>query len=492
MGHFAFGWQHGMDPAVASSLAGALPLPSAQGVAAMTNGAGQSYCVDPSMCTPVLPSVPPTVAEAEAARRRQEGENAAIHLVNLLVACARAIQEGDYAAAAGNLTEARMGLGTTVTTAAGIGRVLSHFAAALAQRLFPASPSHTVAASSAEHAGELYRQFYEAGPYLKFAHFTANQAILEAFDGCDYVHIVDLAIMEGVQWPALIQTLSLRPGGPPSLRITGLGPAMAELKEVGLRLGELARAVNVPFAFSAITCDSLDALQPWMFQVVPGEALAVNSICQLHRLLVDPDAASTSLPSPIDAVLGWVAAMQPKVVTVVEQEANHNRPTLVERFVNALYYYAAVFDSMEAMSAHRGTFAAGGLGAEAYLQREIFDIVCGEGSGRVERHEQLDLWYQRLWRAGLAQVQLGPCATQQATALLRTFAGAGYHVQEVAGCLTLMWHNEALFTASVWRAVPTNTAAGGGMVDEQDYNRKSSSECSGGHQEAAPGGIAMP
>ena len=44
-----------------------------------------------------------------------------------------------------------------------------------------------------------------------------------------------------------------------------------------------------------------------------GEALAVNSICQLHRLLVDPDAASTSLPSPIDAVLGWVAAMQLRI-----------------------------------------------------------------------------------------------------------------------------------------------------------------------------------
>uniref|UniRef100_A0ACD5TDG7 Uncharacterized protein n=1 Tax=Avena sativa TaxID=4498 RepID=A0ACD5TDG7_AVESA len=482
MGHFAFG----MDPAVASSLAGALPHPSAQGVAAMTNGAGLSYCVDPSMRTLVLPAVPvpPTVAEAEAARRREEGENAAIRLVNLLVACTRAIQAGDYAAAAGNLNEARMGLGTTVSTAGGIGRVLSHFAAALAQRLFPGSPSHTVAASSAEHAGNLYGQFYEAGPYLKFAHFTANQAILEAFEGCNSVHIVDLAIMTGVQWPALIETLSLRPGGPPSLRITAVGPALGELKEVGLRLGELARAVHVPFSFSAVSCDSLDALQPWMFQLVPGEAVAVNSICQLHRLLVDPDAASTSLPSPIDAVLGWIAAMQPRVVTVVEQEANHNMPTLVERFLNALYYYAAVFDSMEAMSIQRGTFATGGgLGAEAYLQREIFDIVCGEGSGRTERHETIELWCQRLWRAGLVQVALGPCATQQAAALLRTFAGAGYRVQELGGCLMLMWNKEALFTASVWRAAPTITAGGGGMVDEQDYNRKSSSESSG-HQQA--------
>ncbi|KAM0894647.1 hypothetical protein ACQ4PT_024340 [Festuca glaucescens] len=183
---------------------------------------------------------------------------------------------GDYAAATGNLAEARSALATTVSTATGIVRVTSHFAAALAQRLVPASPSNSDAASSAEHAGELYRQFYEAGPYLKFAHFTANQAILEAFEGCDRVHVVDLAIMQGVQWPALIQSLSLRPGGLPALRITGISPPPAadgsrdELNEVGVRLAEFARAVNVPFSFRGVTGDTLDPIQPWMFQLVPA------------------------------------------------------------------------------------------------------------------------------------------------------------------------------------------------------------------------------
>uniref|UniRef100_A0ACD5W5A8 Uncharacterized protein n=1 Tax=Avena sativa TaxID=4498 RepID=A0ACD5W5A8_AVESA len=485
MGHFAFGCQQGMDHAAAASLSGALPLPSAQGAAA-------SYCVDPS-------AVPPSVADAEAARRHQEEENAAIRLVHLLVTCAHAIQAGDYAAAAGNLAEARTALATTVSTAAGIGRVTSHFAAALAQRLFPASPGHSSAApgaaSSAEHAAELYRQFYEAGPYLKFAHFTANQAILEAFEGCHRVHVVDLDIMQGVQWPALIQTLSLRPGGPPALRITGVGRPPAadgsryELNEVGVRLAEFARAVNVPFSFRGVTCDTLDALQPWMLQLVPGEALAVNSICQLHRLLVDPDAASTSLPSPIDAVLGWIAAMQPRVFTVVEQEADHNKPALVERFTNALYYYGTVFDSMEAMSAHRRPNTTGGLGAEAYLQREIFDIVCGEGSARVERHEPLNLWHARLWRAGLAQTPLGPSAIRQSATLLRAFSGAGYGVQEREGCLALAWHDHPLFTASAWHAARTN-AADTGIVDERVDSQNCGSESSG-HLQAALAGIAM-
>ncbi|KAM0865613.1 hypothetical protein ACQ4PT_043161 [Festuca glaucescens] len=480
-----------MDPAVASALSGSLPLPSAHGAATMTNGAGASMCT-----AVVLPAVslPPTFAAAEAARKRQEQENNAIRLVHLLVTCAKAIQAGDYGAAFSNLSEAHTALTTKVSAASGIGRVVSHFALALAHRLCPASPTQSGgvldAATSAGHASELYRQFYDAGPYLKFAHFMANQAILQAFDGCDRVHIIDLAIMQGVQWPALIRTLSLRPGGPPAIRLTGVGPPPAEdgscneLHEVGVRLAEFARACNVPFSFRAVTGHTLDALQPWMFQIIPGEALAVNSIYQLHRLLVDPDAASTSLPSPIDAVLSWVAAMQPRVFAVVEQEADHNKPSLVERFTNALFYYAAVIDSMEARSPHHRS-----LGAEAYLQREIFDIVCGEGSDRVERHEPLRLWHARLLRAGLAQLPVGPRETWQALALLREFSGSWYGVMETAGCLTLMWHDQPLFTASVWSGAPTNTVAAGMLLEPADI-KKSSSDNSD-QQQVAAGGISM-
>ena len=55
---------------------------------------------------------------------------------------------------------------------------------------------------------------YEACPYLKFAHSMANQAILEAFNGYDSVHVIDFSLMHELQWSALIEALTLRPGGP--------------------------------------------------------------------------------------------------------------------------------------------------------------------------------------------------------------------------------------------------------------------------------------
>jgi len=175
---------------------------------------------------------------------------------------------------------------------------------------------------------ELHYRFYEAAPFLKFAHFAANLAILEAFDGCPKVHVVDFAIMHGQQWPSLMYALANREGGPPHLRITGVSPHSTgggdELREVGFRLTEIAHSLNIEFMFQGVSANKLDDVFPWMLHLATDEQVAVNSVLQLHRLLVDPDADPT-VRAPIDTVLEWIAAIRPKVFTVVEQEVDHNK-----------------------------------------------------------------------------------------------------------------------------------------------------------------------
>ncbi|VVB14927.1 unnamed protein product [Arabis nemorensis] len=89
--------------------------------------------------------------------------------------------------------------------------------------------------------------FYDSCPYLKFAHFTANQAILEAVATARVVHVIDLGFNQGMQWPALMQALALRVGGPPSFRLTGVGPSNRNkgIQQSGWKLAQLAQACRI-------------------------------------------------------------------------------------------------------------------------------------------------------------------------------------------------------------------------------------------------------
>jgi hypothetical protein len=80
-----------------------------------------------------------------------------------------------------------------------------------------------------------------------------------------------------------------------------------------------------------------------MLQIASGEAIVVNSVLQLHRLLIG--LADQHQPTtPIDVVLDCVASLLPKIFIVVEQEADHNKLGFIDRFTEALFYYSAVFD----------------------------------------------------------------------------------------------------------------------------------------------------
>eukprot|EP00250_Pteridium_aquilinum_P015992 c22877_g1_i1 orf=263-2560(+) len=377
-------------------------------------------------------------------------QESGIRLVHLLMACAEAIQNSQLAAALDMVTEIRS---LASSNNGAMGKVANHFVEALAKRICGPSIEDWASLTQANAFSELlYSNFYEACPYLKFAHFTANQAILEAFEGHKFVHVIDLNLMQGLQWPALIQALALRPGGPPHLRMTGVGPPQPGnkdvLREIGMKLAELAGSVNVEFSFRGVVATKLDDVEPWMFEVKEGEAIAVNSILQLHRLLSSQINSNPSRP-PIDVVLNSIKSLSPKVVTLVEQEANHNSSMFLERFVEALHYYCTMFDSLEASCLHPQCTEM--ACTEMYLAREIVNIVACEGLQRVERHEPLSQWRKRMLDAGFQPVHLGSNAYKQASVLLKLFSGEGYTVEENKGGLTLGWHSRPLIAASAWQ-----------------------------------------
>ncbi|KAJ0828425.1 putative transcription factor GRAS family [Helianthus annuus] len=389
-----------------------------------------------------------------------------IRLVHTLMACAEAIQQENYQLAESLVKQAGL---LAVSQAGAMRKVATCFAEALARKIYRLSPQppHDPPAFS----DLLQMHFYETCPYLKFAHFTANQAILEAFAGKKKVHVIDFGMKQGMQWPALMQALALRPGGPPTFRLTGIGPPSGDntdyLQEVGWKLAQLADTIHVEFEFRGFIAGSLADLEPSMFDLRNDEVLAVNSVFELHQLLARPGA--------IDKVLSAVKQMSPEILTVVEQEANHNGTSFLERFTESLHYYSTLFDSLESSGGGDGGVGGGaavnggvdvgvnGGGvspvssedrfmSEVYLGKQICNVVACEGVDRVERHETLTQWKTRLDSAGFEAVHLGSNAFKQASMLLALFAGGdGYRVVEEDGCLMLGWHTRPLITTSAWK-----------------------------------------
>ncbi|XP_057765931.1 DELLA protein GAI1 [Salvia miltiorrhiza] len=365
-----------------------------------------------------------------------------IRLVHSLMACAEAVQQENF-----KLAEALVkNIGFLAVSQPGAMRkVATYFAEALARRIYRLYPINQLDSAFTDL---LQMHFYETCPYLKFAHFTANQAILEAFAGKHRVHVIDFSIKQGMQWPPLLQALALRPGGPPRFRLTAVGPPSQDntdhLQEVGRKLAQLAKTIDVEFEYRGLVANSLADLSAALLDTREGETVAVNSIFELHPLLAKAGA--------IEKVLQVVRELKPAIMTVVEQEANHNGSVFSERFTEALHYYSTLFDSLESCGGDGAVSDQDKVMSEIYLGRQICNVVACEGAERVERHETLCQWRRRLGAAGLEALHLGSNAYKQASMLLALFAGGdGYRVDEKHGCLMLGWHTRPLFATSAWR-----------------------------------------
>jgi hypothetical protein len=383
-------------------------------------------------------------------------------LERLLVACAEAVGENDFTQASALITT----LNQVVSI---VGDPMQRLAAYMVEGLV---------AKMVSSGGNIYRTLkckeplvgdflsamqvlYQVCPYFKFGYMAANGAIAEAFQNEERVHIVDFEINQGVQWCTLIQALAERPGGPPHLRITGVedppssssefmsthptagaGGGGGGLESVGDRLRKLAQSVGVPFVFHAVEKKGPE-VQAWMLERQHGEALAVNFALQLHHM---PDE-SVCMMNPRDRLLQMVKGLNPKVVTIVEQEANTNTAPFLPRFIEAMNYYSAVFQSLDITLPRESRDR---INVEQQcLARDIVNVIACEGAERVERHEMLGKWRSRMTMAGFRPHPLSSAVNHTIKLLLKAYSN-NYKLKEEEGALFLGWMNRSLIVASAW------------------------------------------
>lgn len=290
---------------------------------------------------------------------------------------------------------------------------------------------------------EAFQFLYQTTPYIAFGFLAANETICNAARGKESLHIIDLGMEHSLQWNSLIRTLASRAEGPPKeLRITGVGEIspldletsmnclIDEAKKLGINLE--FRAINEPLTPTLLTREKLELRE--------GESLYVNSIMHLHEYVKESRGS-------LKAILQAIKKLCPNLLILMEQDANHNGPFFLGRFLESLHYYSAIFDSLEASLPRTSPQR---IKIERfYFAEKIRNIVAYEGSARIERHERADQWRRQLGRAGF-QV-MGLKCMSQVRMMLSVYGCDGYTLGSEKGCLLLGWKGRPIMLASAWQ-----------------------------------------
>ncbi|GAA0164827.1 hypothetical protein LIER_20374 [Lithospermum erythrorhizon] len=379
--------------------------------------------------------------------KKKGAESHVVDLQSLLLSCAQAAAANDLPDAHEKLKQIKQYASSTGDACQ---RVANVFANGLEARLF-ATGAQTYAAFTSKRITvsemlKAYQVDISTCPFVANTRINANKKILKIAAKGPNLHIVDFGISNGFQWPLLIQFLSIRLGGPPKLRITGIdfpqaGFRPAELiKETGQRLANHCKRFNVPFEYQAIERHSWETIDINDLRLVRDEVLVVNCLLRFQNL-----PGEEVVESPKDAILKLIRRMKPDLFLHSIVNGLHNTPFFMTRFREALFYYASLFDmlaiTLPLSDLQRFHF-------EKEFGREVLNIVAREGKQRVVRPETYKQWQVRSIQAGFKIVPLEKDSGQ------RRQMEAHYHKDflyyEDCNWMLQGWKGRVLYASSCW------------------------------------------
>ncbi|XP_073138334.1 scarecrow-like protein 23 [Henckelia pumila] len=368
----------------------------------------------------------------------RSADETGLKLLGLLLECAAAVSLDNLGEAHRMLLELKQVASPYSSSCAE--RVVAYFAMAMSSRVISSWLGVSSPLINRKSLHDAFQAYNHISPFVKFAHFTSNQAILEALHRHDKVHILDLDIMQGLQWPALFHILATRAEGPPQVRMTGLGSSMELLVETGTQLSNFARRLGMYFEFHPVDKKCGEITDISKLHMRRGEALAVH---WLQHSLYDATG-------PDWKTLRLLQGISPRVITLVEQEIAFEG-SFLDRFVSSLHYYSTIFDSL-------GNFLARDNPARhrvehSLLHREINNVLAIGGPARTGE-DKFRHWRNELSRNGFVPIPMSTNSMAQAQLMLNMFPPAhGYSLEQRDGTLRLGWKGTSLYTASAWTSI---------------------------------------
>ncbi|CAL4982446.1 unnamed protein product [Urochloa decumbens] len=393
-------------------------------------------------------------ADEKKIRKGKGGTNEAVDLRTLLLHCAQAVASDDrlHATQLLNAIKQRSSPRGDATQ-----RLAHCFAIGLEARLAgTGSQVYRSLMSRRTPAVEFHKAYYL---YLTVCCFQmvafkfSNMTIVKAIAGRKKVHIVDYGDHSRFQWPILLGCMATWEGGPPEVKITGINlpqpgfrPA-ARIEQTGRRLSNYAHRCGIPFKFHSIVA-KWETVCVDDLNIEPDEVLIVNGLFHLGNLM--DESGDIDSPSPRDMVLSNIQKMRPDVFILCTENSSYNAPFFLTRFREALFYYSAMFDMMDATTSRDN--AERTWVEQDLLGRCALNAIACEGWDRLERPETYRQWQVRNNLAGLRQLPLDPNIVSAVSKKVKDGYHKDFFVDVDQQWLLQGWKGRTLYAMSTWVA----------------------------------------
>jgi len=296
-----------------------------------------------------------------------------------------------------------------------------------------------------------YQTLVEATPIVRFGYGYANQALFQALKDEPRIHLIDIGIGMGTQWLEFFEQVAHRENSIHHIRLTGIDLPFSEtdplqrLRQVALMLHARAAELGLDLTFEPIA-SRIESFDFTSLALSDAETLAISCTLVLHHTPA-ADAVTDSEESR-DAILNRIRQLEPRILTLVEPDSEHNALPLLARLPEAFRHYLIVFEALDAVLADSPRVK--GILESAFFGREIINIVSAEGQARVERHERSEAWRRRLSGIGFRLIPITRSAIRQGRQALRL--QAPFTLRSTRGMVHLHFGGAPILATSAWAA----------------------------------------
>lgn len=299
--------------------------------------------------------------------------------------------------------------------------------------------------------------FYDKSPWFAFPNNIANSSILQILaqdqeDHARNLHILDIGVSHGVQWPTLLEALTRRAGGPPPLvRLTIIAPTAVNNQNTetpfsvgpqgdnySLQLLAFAKSMNINLQIDRLDNHPLQHLNGQIIGAASEETLIVCAQFRLHHL-------NHNTPDERTEFLRVLRSLEPKGVILSENNMDcscSNCGDFATGFALRVEYLWRFLDSTSAAF----------KGRESEERRVMEGEAAKALTNKGEMNEGKEKWCERMRGIGFVGEIFGEDAIDGGRALLRKYdSNWEMRVEEKDGCIGLWWKGQPVSFCSLWK-----------------------------------------